>query len=332
MNAKLQYSQQENILLKWNPLGFFHKLAPDTIKIHCAILKKYDATPNNYVWWGKVSKSGRFGVTEKDLINIKEQIETTQKTSNLYLYCPDSDKPTLHVGKLEGIALDDKRNDSNCPSYYSELTQKIPFWFKITDIKKIPMDLLSNLMCKNGEQFDPVSSNAYPIIVYEKNQQVFFNQIKNYKSILEDYVMRCFKTGGVCAIPNIETIPNRIFIGRPFSTQHQNIYKYAIKPVVEEMEFEAWKADEVFKNIDLMCKVCEGIQSSRAAIIDISGWNSNVLFELGMVYGLSREALILKEDSQDVPVDLKGLIYISYNFSDFEPLQKQLKRYLEAWK
>lgn len=331
MDGKPQNNPLQHILLKWNPLGFFHELAPDTIKIHCEILRKYEASDENYVWWGKVSKSGRFGVTKKELIAINEEIKTTKQSRHIYLYCPDSDRPNLHVGKLEGISFDDQRNHPNSPSYYADLSQEIPFWFKITDIKKIPMDFLYNLLSTEGDQFDPVSSNAFPIIVYEKNQQIFFNNRKNFQTILEDYIMRCFKTGGVCAIPNIETIPNRVFIGRPFSAEHQNIYKYAIKPVVEEMGFEAWKADEVFKNIDLMCKVCEGIQSSKTAIIDISGWNSNVLFELGMVYGLSREALILKEENQDVPVDLKGLIYISYSFNNFDPLQNQLRDYLKAW-
>lgn len=320
-----------NILLKWNPLVFFHKLAPDTVRIHCEILNKYEGLQNDFVWWGKVSKSGKFGVTKEELSDINSEILSHKEHHYIYLYCPDSDKPNLHVGKLEGISFEDKRHDTNTPSYYADLTQEIPFWFKITDIKKIPIELVHNLFVKGGEQFDPVSANAYPIIVQDKKRFPFFSTQKNYKNILEDYVMRCFKTGGSCAVQNIETIPNRIFIGRPFNAKHQNIYNYAIKPVVEEMGFEAWKADEVFKNIDLMCKVCEGIQSSKAAIIDISGWNANVLFELGMVYGLSREALILKEESQDVPVDLKGLIYISYSFDDFEPLQNQLRGYLRAW-
>jgi len=331
MSSKLQSSRPQHILLKWNPYSFFHKLAPDTIKIHCEILQKYYHTDSKYVWWGKVSKSGRCGVSREELLTINHGIVSSKSTKHIYLYCPDSDKPSLHVGKLEEISLDDQRNHPNSPHYYAELPQNIPFWFKLTDIKRIPMSLLSNLLYTKGEQFDPVSSNAYPIIVHEKEQQFFFNHSNNYKAIMEDYVMRCFKTGGVCAFPNIETVPNRIFIGRPFSTKHQNVYKYAIKPVIEKMDFEAWKADEVFKNIDLMCKVCEGIQSSRTAIIDISGWNANVLFELGMVYGLSREALILKEESEDIPVDLKGLIYISYSFDNYDPLQKQLEDYLKAW-
>ena len=327
----LHINQNSHILLKWNPYNFFHELAPDTIKLHCEILQNNSAAKNKYVWWGKVSKSGKFGVTKEEFISFNHDIIQSRNCRHIYLYCPDSDKPSLHVGKLEEISLDDKRNSSNSPLYYKELAHDIPFWFKITDIKKISMTSLSNLLCKDGDQFDPVSSNAYPVFVFEKEQKVFFTHNKNYQSILENYIMRCFKTGGVCAFPNIETVANRIFIGRPFSSAHQNIYKYAIKPVIEEMEFEAWKADEIFKNIDLMCKVCEGIQSSKVAIIDISGWNANVLFELGMVYGLSREAIILKEESQEVPVDLKGLIYIPYSFDNYEPLQKQLRQYLSTW-
>lgn len=331
MNTKSEDYPVQHLVVKWNPSKYFHELAPDTIKIHCEILKKYEASHENYVWWGKASKSGRLGVTEQEIIAINKQIRGTRKTRNIYLYGPDTERPTLHVGKLEEIALDDKIDKSHTPLYYRDLDSEIPLWFKLSDIKKIRLGNISNLLYKEGEQFDPVGANAYPLIVHEKKQQMYFSNKNNYQIILEDYVMRCFKTGGTCSVDDIEVRKNRIFIGQPFSDDHQNLYDFAIKPVLEEMGFEPWKADEKFKNIDLMCKVCEGIQTSRSAIIDITDWNANVLFELGMIYGLSREALLLKEDNQDVPVDLKGLMYLPYKINRYKPLQRLMRNYLKNW-
>ncbi|MBW9264374.1 MAG: nucleotide-binding protein [Candidatus Thiodiazotropha sp. (ex. Lucinisca nassula)] len=325
-------SEEENrtrhLIVKWNPFARFHEDAPDTIKVHCEILhKNCNDSSSRFVWWGKISKSGKLGLDLSELADINfESAET-----HLYLYCPDTNKPSMHVGKIEGYSLEDKRKEPNCPNYYKDLKNDIPIWFKISDICKVPLDALHNLILPSNDEFDPVASISYPSVVYEKLPKLYFSVAGTYKALLKEYIMRCFKTGNDCAVKDVSVKQNRIFIGRPFSQKYQNSYKYAIKPILDELGYEAWKADEVFKSIDLMCKVCEGIQTSRAAIIDISGWSSNVLFELGMVYGLSREAIILKEESEELPVDLKGLIYIPYRFDDFDGLQNQLKAYLQAW-
>jgi predicted nucleotide-binding protein len=47
-------------------------------------------------------------------------------------------------------------------------------------------------------------------------------------------------------------------------------------------------------------------------VIDISEWNANVLFELGLLYGLGRPVILLKREDAAVPVDLAGFELLSY--------------------
>jgi nucleoside 2-deoxyribosyltransferase len=103
--------------------------------------------------------------------------------------------------------------------------------------------------------------------------------------------------------------PNRVFIGMPIRKKFAHIYTHGIVPTLEKIKLEPWKADEEPNNIDIMCKICEHLQESQYAIINITDWNPNVLFELGLAYGLGKTVVIIKYKESGVPVDLKGMEY-----------------------
>lgn len=123
---------------------------------------------------------------------------------------------------------------------------------------------------------------------------------------------RCFKTD-ISECPRVSRIvPGQVFIGMPFRGHFEDVFEYGIKPALEEMGYSHWKADDHPHIIDLMCKVCEGIQKSEFAIVDLSEWNPNVFFELGLCYGLGRRLLIIKREDSEIPTDLKGMEYVPY--------------------
>ena len=71
-------------------------------------------------------------------------------------------------------------------------------------------------------------------------------------------------------------------------------------------------------------------ESSARAIIDITNWNANVLFELGLLYGLGKNVLLIKHDDGDAPVDLKGIEYVNYDMNNFDEAKKIIKSYMEG--
>lgn len=323
-----------HIILKWNEAAIFHNEAPDTILAHCQILKGFSKL-EKYVWWGKVSVSGYLGIKEEDIeainLQIKEKIPTY-----IFLYCPDKPLPTMHVGKLEEVSTEDKSYDSHTPSYYRDLSLKypIPFWFKISDITELSLsDTLTKLDYENGKIFDPVSVNFYPQKVFLNCEENYFLYSNLYEYLLEGKMMKCFKTGGACTRindPELKFNPTQVFVGFPFKQEYFNLVNYVIKPVCKELGYSTWIANEQFKNIDIMCKVCGGIQSSARAIIDITNWNANVLFELGLLYGLGKNVLLIKHDGSDVPVDLKNIEYVNYNMNNFDEAKKIIKSYMKG--
>ena len=138
--------------------------------------------------------------------------------------------------------------------------------------------------------------------------------------------MRCFKTGVERCPHDISIIRDQVFIGMPFRAELLDSYEHGIKPALNQIGFSPWKADEEIKTIDIMCKVCLKLQKSKYAILNITGWNPNVLFELGLAYGLNKKTILIKDRASDVPADLRNLEYLEYSNSSelFSKLSKAL--------
>lgn len=149
--------------------------------------------------------------------------------------------------------------------------------------------------------------------------------VRSDTGITTSQMRRCFKIGVEKCPKEVKLSPKAVFVAMPFRPNFQDFYKYAIRPALEDMGFKIWKADEKIDNIDIMCKMCQGIQECSYVVANISDWNPNVLFEIGLAYGIGKNVVMIKDRKESVPVDLKGLEYIDYETID------DLKRNLIAF-
>jgi hypothetical protein len=132
----------------------------------------------------------------------------------------------------------------------------------------------------------------------------------------------CFKIGKKgCPLNPIEK-KNRIFVAMPFSDDYNDSYEYGIKIVLDQKGIEYYKANTEIKNKDMMCKICEEMQSCGKVIVNISGLNANVMLELGLAYGLGKEVIIIKDKKTTTISDLGGIEYREYAHA--HDLQQQL--------
>ena len=139
-------------------------------------------------------------------------------------------------------------------------------------------------------------------------------------------VKRCFKFGFTGCKYEIPIQKDLVFIGIPFSLP--DVYKFGIRAAVESFGLNCWHAYEDKRLVDITCKICGSLQASRFAIMDISGLNPNVLFEIGLAYGYGKCVIILKDMKTDIPTDLKGFEYVEY--STINSLREKLKEHLRA--
>ncbi len=148
--------------------------------------------------------------------------------------------------------------------------------------------------------------------------------IVNLKGNIDDTLKRnaedahrfhCFKINHKCP-HSINPRRYLFFVGMPFDDQYKDSYEFGIKTMLDgngvNTETQLFRADEKFSSTDIMCKICRAIQESQYILINISGQNPNVMFELGLAYGLNKKVFLLKDKQSAEVTDLKGLEYIEY--------------------
>ncbi len=103
------------------------------------------------------------------------------------------------------------------------------------------------------------------------------------------------------------------FVLIPHNKEFDDLFYHYIKPSVEHHGLTALKADNIFKPGNILSQVWAQIRTAEVLIVDVSGQNSNVIFELGLCYGIQRCPILLTRDPSELPFNIRNLRYIQYD-------------------
>lgn len=106
---------------------------------------------------------------------------------------------------------------------------------------------------------------------------------------------------------------NLCFVLMPFSKPFDDVYRAVIAPAVRQAGLEGMRADEMFAPGSIMEQIRSAIQQSRLCVADLTGRNPNVLYELGIAQTLGKPCILLTQDMDDVPFDVRQYRVIQYN-------------------
>lgn len=101
----------------------------------------------------------------------------------------------------------------------------------------------------------------------------------------------------------------------------------AIEGGVKSAGFECRRVDQIVTPTDITEDILELICKSYAVIVDLSGMNPNVLYELGFAQGKGKETILLSRDSpSSLPFDINHKRTIKYERTELglEGLSKKL--------
>ena len=104
-----------------------------------------------------------------------------------------------------------------------------------------------------------------------------------------------------------------IFYLCPFSEPFNAVYQDHIRPTVNTLGFTIDRADEIYGTQPIIEDIWEAINSSEIVIADVTGRNPNVMYEIGMAHTIGKPVIILTQDINDVPFDLKHHRCIIYS-------------------
>lgn len=109
--------------------------------------------------------------------------------------------------------------------------------------------------------------------------------------------------------------PDSVFIIMPFSEKWSNeIWEQVLRPAVQEMGMTPVRADDLYGQ-NIMEDVWQGILKASIIICDTTGRNPNVFYELGIAHALGKKVLLLAQNMDDIPFDLRALRHIKYQVS-----------------
>ena len=134
-----------------------------------------------------------------------------------------------------------------------------------------------------------------------------------------------------------ERAPRRtrqVFVAYPYGMFDRADYRGVFTALGRLHDVKFIFADERITNLQVVEKIRLNIRLSDFALFDVSGWNANVAFELGMAYEMSGVDWYIcfnpdKNGRAEVPSNIRGLDRIEWR--GFAELREKIALLMEQW-
>jgi hypothetical protein len=108
---------------------------------------------------------------------------------------------------------------------------------------------------------------------------------------------------------------SKIFVAMPFLPELKPVYDDHILKVTKELGVSCKRGDDFFSGDSIMNEVWSAIYHSEVCIVDCTGRNPNVFYELGIAHTLGRKAILIAKSIDDIPFDVRHLRTIIYEYT-----------------
>jgi hypothetical protein len=105
------------------------------------------------------------------------------------------------------------------------------------------------------------------------------------------------------------------FVIMPFDEKYNSVYEHIIKPVVKVLGLEAKRGDDLLDVKEIIQDIWSYINKAKLIIADLSSKNPNVFYEVGLSHAIGKKVILITNNIEDVPFDLRHLRCITYHDS-----------------
>ena len=122
-------------------------------------------------------------------------------------------------------------------------------------------------------------------------------------------------------------------IGEDDSDTRSNVdklFRYIIKPVCESCGLQAERADQLNASDSITQTSIEKLQSAELVIVEISGHNPNVFYEIGYRKCTGKPIVHLKKKGEDIPFDVNTVRTFEYDLTDLDNVEEIKRRLMQA--
>ncbi len=125
------------------------------------------------------------------------------------------------------------------------------------------------------------------------------------------------------------TAPRDCFVLMPYGKNwSQRVYN-SIAKSARAARYTCGIARDIASTGGIMQQIWEEVRKANAVVADLTDNNSNVLYETGIAHALGKEVVLITQDVNTLPFDLRALRCIQYQESDLATLERELQFFLE---
>jgi len=130
-------------------------------------------------------------------------------------------------------------------------------------------------------------------------------------------------------IDSLTTLPKPfVFVLMPFDSEFDDIYKFGIKGASEDIGAYAERLDEQIFIEGMLDRIFNQISKADVIVADMTGRNPNVFYEVGYAHALDKIVLLVTQNPDDVPFDLKHRQHTVYG-GKIDVLRRELATKLQ---
>jgi hypothetical protein len=134
-------------------------------------------------------------------------------------------------------------------------------------------------------------------------------------------------------VPEVEdTLPDRkyVFVLMPFDENFDNIFWFGIRGAVEEAGLYCKRAEEIYFTGNVLDTINDEIRKADVIVAEMTGRNPNVFYEVGIAHTVNKPTILLVQNSDDIPFDLRTQNHLVYNPNKIRDLQRKLSEILKV--
>ncbi len=103
------------------------------------------------------------------------------------------------------------------------------------------------------------------------------------------------------------------FVLMPFGEDFDSVYDDLISPALTQAGFVVTRADEIDNQQSVMKDIVTSLAFADLIVADLTGANPNVYYEVGIAHGLRQNVILMTQDIDRLPFDLKSYRVVEYS-------------------
>jgi len=115
----------------------------------------------------------------------------------------------------------------------------------------------------------------------------------------------------------------------PLHDEFIRVYEEAVSPAAQASGLRSLHAGQIFDNREIMEDIWESICAARVVVADVTNRNPNVFYELGICHTLGKEVVVITQQPQDVPFDIRHRRFIHYTPQKLASLRHDLQQTIQ---